>query len=161
MSNVSKPIWDMPHVVSVYVLWGRETTQSLETVLCELETLESLKEFAEQHHQAHKWAEYRAEQIWTATLRRQNKGNCKMKQEDIHTLGRSLYVIEQVHKDEIRAGDTILLDGEPQTVCNNNIRRGGFCGTTIHGESFKLGYELVKRVHFVCVRDIRLFEQGT
>lgn len=68
---------------------------------------------------------------------------------EIHTLGEHCFIIEPVHKDEIKAGDTILLDGELKTVCGNNIRKGGFCGTTIHGESFKLGLELVKRVHFV------------
>ena len=74
-----------------------------------------------------------------------------MKQKEIHALGHYRFTIENVHKDRIRVGDTILLDGELKTVCNNNIRRGGFCGTTIHGESFKLGLEPVKRVHFVTV----------
>ena len=68
---------------------------------------------------------------------------------EIHTLEQKCFIIENVHKDNIRVGDTILLHGELRTVCNNNIRRGGFCGTTIHGESFKLGSEPVKRVHFV------------
>ena len=68
---------------------------------------------------------------------------------EIHTLEQKCFIIEPVHKDEIKAGDTILLDGELKTVCRNNIRKGGFCGTTIHGESFKLGLEPVKRVHFV------------
>ena len=68
---------------------------------------------------------------------------------EIHTLGHYCFIIEPVHKDEITVGDTILLHGELKTVCRNNIRRGGFCGTTIHGESFKLGSEPVKRVHFV------------
>ena len=77
-----------------------------------------------------------------------------MKQKEIHTQGRFFFTIKHVHKDEIRAGDTILLDGELTTVCNNNIRRGGFCGTTIHGENFKLGYELVKRVHFCTISGI-------
>ena len=68
---------------------------------------------------------------------------------EIHTLGQYCFTIENMHKDHIRVGDTILLHGELKTVCNNNIRRGGFCGTTIHGESFKLGLEPVKKVHFV------------
>lgn len=71
-----------------------------------------------------------------------------MKQKEIHTLGEYRFIIKPVHKDEIKAGDTILLDGELKTVCGNDIRKG-FCGTTIHGESFKLGLEQVKRVHFV------------
>ena len=68
---------------------------------------------------------------------------------EIHTLDGLCFTIEPVHKDEIVQGDTILLDGKLKTVCGNNIRKGGFCGTTIHGESFKLGLEPVKRVHFV------------
>ena len=74
-----------------------------------------------------------------------------MKQKEIHALGHYRFTIENTHKDNIRVGDTILLDGELKTVCRNNIRKGGFCGTTIRGESFKLGLEPVKRVHFVTV----------
>ena len=72
-----------------------------------------------------------------------------MKQKEIHTLEQKCFIIELVHKDDITAGDTILLDGELKTVSGNNIRKGGFCGTTIHGDSFKLGLEPVKRVRFV------------
>ena len=68
---------------------------------------------------------------------------------EIHTLEQYCFIVEPVHKDEITAGDTILLDGKLKTVSRNNIRRGGFYGTIIHGESFKLGLEPVKRVHFV------------
>lgn len=68
---------------------------------------------------------------------------------EIHTLGEHCFIIEPVHKDEIVQGDVILLGGELKTVSGNNIRKGGFCGTTIHGESFKLGLELVQRVYFV------------
>ena len=63
MSKTNKPIWGMTHSFGVYVLWGRETPQSLEDFLGEFKTLESLKEFAEQHHQAYKWAKYRAGRI--------------------------------------------------------------------------------------------------
>ena len=63
MSKTNKPIWGMTHAFGVYVLWGRETTQSFETVLGEFDSLESLKAFAEQHHQAHAWANYRVGKI--------------------------------------------------------------------------------------------------
>ena len=63
MSNLNKPIWGMTHQFNVFVLWGRETAQSYEQVLGEFKTLESLKAFAEQHHQAYKWANYRAGRI--------------------------------------------------------------------------------------------------
>ena len=59
----NNPIWGMTHVFGVYVLWGRETSQSFETVLGEFKTLESLKEFAEQHHNENAWAQYRAGRI--------------------------------------------------------------------------------------------------
>ena len=63
MSKTNKPSWGMTHVFGAYVLWGRETAQSLETVLGEFKTLESLKEFAEQHNKANSWASYRAGRI--------------------------------------------------------------------------------------------------
>ena len=63
MSKTSKPIWGMTHTFGVYVLWGRETSQSFEIVLGEFATLENLKEFADQHHKAHSWASYRAGRI--------------------------------------------------------------------------------------------------
>ena len=63
MSKPNKPIWGMTHAFGVYVLWGRETSQSFETVLGEFKTLESLKEFAEQHHKENAWVQYRAGRI--------------------------------------------------------------------------------------------------
>ena len=63
MSKTNKPIWGMTHVFGEYVLWGRETAQSFETVLGEFKTLESLKEFAEQHHKTNAWASYRVGKI--------------------------------------------------------------------------------------------------
>ena len=63
MSKTNTPIWGMTHEFGVYVLWGRETLQSLETVLGEFGTLESLKDYAEQHHKAYSWASYRAGRI--------------------------------------------------------------------------------------------------
>ena len=63
MSKANKPIWGMNHVFGVYVLWGRETNQSLEAFLGEFKTIESLKAFAEQHKKANDWAQYRAGRI--------------------------------------------------------------------------------------------------
>ena len=63
MSQTNKPIWGMTHTFGVYVLWGRETAQSFETVLGEFKTLEQLKAFAEQHHKTNAWASYRAGKI--------------------------------------------------------------------------------------------------
>ena len=63
MNNLNKPIWGMTHVFGIYILWGRETPQSFEIDLGEFATLEQAKEFAKQHHQAHKWANYRVGKI--------------------------------------------------------------------------------------------------
>lgn len=53
--------------------------------------------------------------------------------------------IVQVHKDEIRAGDTIVMDGKLKTVCQNNIKHDSFMGTTIFGDSFMLGLKPVEK----------------
>ena len=63
MSKTDKPMWNMTHVFDVYVLWGRETAKSFETVLGEFNSLEQLKAFADKHHKAHAWASYRAGRI--------------------------------------------------------------------------------------------------
>ena len=44
----------------------------------------------------------------------------------------------KIHIDLIMAGDTILHNNEVKTVCSNNIKLGG-CGTTIFGDSYRLG----------------------
>ena len=59
----NKPIWGMTHVFGVFVLWGRETSQSFETTLGEFKDLESLKKFAAQHNKEHAWEYYRAVMI--------------------------------------------------------------------------------------------------
>ena len=59
----NKPIWGMTHSFGVFVLWGRETPQSLEALLGEFTTLEQAKAFATEHHQAPKWASYRVSKI--------------------------------------------------------------------------------------------------
>ena len=78
-----------------------------------------------------------------------NNNHKGVSNKEIHTQDGLCFIIEPVHKDDIVQGDVILLYGEITIVCGNNIRKGGFCGTTIHGNSFKLGREPVKRVHFV------------
>ena len=59
----------------------------------------------------------------------------------------SKFKTQEVHISKIRGGDTIIcLDGFVRTVCNNNIKRGGFFGDTLFGDSYKFGYTLVKKV---------------
>lgn len=56
--------------------------------------------------------------------------------------------IEEVHKVDIKRGDTILLDdGSTKTICMNNLTWDRFVGRCICGDSYKMGGKLVKRVH--------------
>lgn len=43
------------------------------------------------------------------------------------------------HVSEILPGDTVLRDGLFRTVSGNNIKRCGFMGTTIWGDSYHIG----------------------
>jgi len=51
-----------------------------------------------------------------------------------------------VHISTIKSGDTIEHEGKLTTVCANNIKRGGFCGDTLFGDSYRSGTVLVKKV---------------
>lgn len=51
-----------------------------------------------------------------------------------------------VHISQIRAGDTIVHNGQLTTVCANNIKTGGFCGTTLFGDSYRSGTKAVDKV---------------
>lgn len=55
---------------------------------------------------------------------------------------------ESVHISQISVGDTIEHNGEVKTVSGNNLKKGGFCGTTVFGDSYNMGTKLVKRVRF-------------
>lgn len=56
--------------------------------------------------------------------------------------------IEEVHKSDIKRGDTILLDnGDTKTICMNNLTWDKFLGRCICGDSYNIGRKLVKRVH--------------
>lgn len=55
--------------------------------------------------------------------------------------------IKEVHISTISPGDTILdKDGIFRTICANNIKRSGFMGTTLFGDSYRLGTQRVKKV---------------
>jgi hypothetical protein len=56
--------------------------------------------------------------------------------------------MEAIHISEIKSGDAILHNGEVKTVSNNDIKEDSFMGRTIFGDSYKLGYKKVIRVHF-------------
>jgi hypothetical protein len=53
----------------------------------------------------------------------------------------------QRHINELRHGDTVLHRGELVTVSRSNLRRGGFMGTTLLGDSYRLGTEPVTVAH--------------
>lgn len=52
-----------------------------------------------------------------------------------------------VHISQIRSGDTIIHNGELTTVCRNNIKKGGFMGTSLFGDSYRSGSILIKKVN--------------
>jgi len=56
---------------------------------------------------------------------------------------------QAVHIDDIRAGDTVEIDGVLKTVCPADIKTGGFMGTTLFGDSFRSGTMAVVKVTFV------------
>lgn len=53
--------------------------------------------------------------------------------------------IEQVDVDAIRPGDTVVRDGRLQTVTKQDIKTGGFEGTTLFGDSYGGGRKKVQR----------------
>ena len=56
------------------------------------------------------------------------------------------YTVNEVHISTITVGDTIISkDGFMRTICKNNLGKG-LCGHTINGDSYKMGYEPVKKV---------------
>ena len=57
------------------------------------------------------------------------------------------YIVTSTHIDFIRQGDTLLIDGHLKTVCPNDLKLG-FMGTTLWGDSYKLGTVPVQRATF-------------
>ena len=55
------------------------------------------------------------------------------------------YDTKEVHITTIKPGDTIEHGGELKTVCRNNIKTGGFHGTTLFGDSYHGGRVPVKK----------------
>lgn len=65
------------------------------------------------------------------------------------------YTIVPTHIDQIRVGDTVEIDGVLKTVCRGNLKFGGFHGTTLWGDSFKSGYELVRKAVIFHARPLK------
>ena len=55
------------------------------------------------------------------------------------------YTLTEVHKDTIKAGDVIMVDGILRTVCNKDINAYSFMGLTIFGDCYKLGRKPVQK----------------
>lgn len=57
-------------------------------------------------------------------------------------------ITKEVHISEIEHGDTIIhrRDGLVYTVDRNNIKKGGFLGTSLYGDSYNSGTVLVTKV---------------
>lgn len=66
------------------------------------------------------------------------------------------YHIVPTHIDRIRPGDTVEVDGVLKTVCRNVIRKGGFLGTTLWGDSFRSGLDLVPRAVIFHARPVKV-----
>lgn len=50
-----------------------------------------------------------------------------------------IYTKKNVHISTIRSGDTIEHEGILRTVCAKDIKNNTFMGTTIFGDSYRLG----------------------
>ena len=55
------------------------------------------------------------------------------------------YIVQLIHIDLIRPGDTISIDGNFYTVCRNDLKKG-FMGTTLRGDNYKCGTIPVKLI---------------
>lgn len=58
------------------------------------------------------------------------------------------YNTKQVHKSEIRQGDTIIHNNVMSTVSRTNIHNNNLLGKTIFGDSYHYGYKMVILVIF-------------
>lgn len=57
------------------------------------------------------------------------------------------YEVIDTHIDNIKPGDTVEHNGKKMTVCRSDIKRGTFMGTTLFGDSYRLGRLPVKKVN--------------
>lgn len=55
---------------------------------------------------------------------------------------------EEVNVSRIKAGDTVLIDGQLKTVCQKDLGYDELLGPTLWGDSYKAGHEKVTRVTF-------------
>jgi hypothetical protein len=58
------------------------------------------------------------------------------------------YTIQQDHIGNLRAGDTIMHNGEMKTVSGNNIKRDSFMGTSVFGDTYNHGHKPIEKINF-------------
>lgn len=56
------------------------------------------------------------------------------------------YTIEEVNISEIRAGDTVVHNGEIKTVCGNSLGNDPFMGVSLFGDSYHSGRKKVEKL---------------
>jgi hypothetical protein len=54
--------------------------------------------------------------------------------------------MRSVHISTIKAGDTIIHNGEVKTVSGNNIKYSSFMGVSLFGDSYHSGHKLVTKI---------------
>lgn len=54
----------------------------------------------------------------------------------------------QIHITDLNAGDTIIHGGLMRTVCSNDIKKDGFMGVSVFGDSYRSGHKPVELVVF-------------
>jgi len=57
-------------------------------------------------------------------------------------------IIKEVHISTLKVGDTVKHDGKVMTLGKGNVKRCPFMGTSIYGDSYKIGRVPVKKVLF-------------
>ena len=74
-------------------------------------------------------------------FRSANKNVVKISKEILKETSVDLSKYVKKHIDDIHVGDIIRWDNDDRTVGKNDIKRGGFHGTTIFGDSFRSGMD--------------------
>lgn len=62
------------------------------------------------------------------------------------------FTVEEVHKSVIRVGDCIAHNGKEMTVCQSDLTNCEFFGIKIFGDCYRLGYQPVKRLKYIGVK---------
>ena len=58
------------------------------------------------------------------------------------------HTTKEVHISTIKWWDTVIHDGHMRTVGKKDIKHGGFMGSSLFGDSYKMGSILVKKIIF-------------